>query len=164
MPTAFRDVRFQGQSGKHLLTLSFSGFRPRLCENSDVELARRKFVSITLNKKRTALAVTVERRKERKQFCAFSARARFHTAWVKTGKAQCEQMFSALPLKADITLRTRYVRFVPITEVVVHAETGHAPSHGRASFAMCSTRCSASSPTPCKNADFNLWSQGRPRK
>ena len=52
-----------------------------LCENSDVELARRKFVSITLNKKRTALAVTVERRKERKQFCAFSARARFHTAW-----------------------------------------------------------------------------------
>src|SRR6266446_3678376 len=57
----------------------------RLCENSDVGLARRKFVSITLNKKRTALAVTVERRKERKQFCAFSARARFHTAWVKNG-------------------------------------------------------------------------------
>jgi hypothetical protein len=55
-----------------------------LCENSDVELARRKFVSITLNNKRTALAVTVERRKERKQFCAFSARARFHTAWVKS--------------------------------------------------------------------------------
>jgi hypothetical protein len=54
----------------------------RLCENSDVELARRKFVSITLNKKRTALAVTVERRKGRKQFCAFSARVRFHTAWV----------------------------------------------------------------------------------
>jgi hypothetical protein len=59
----------------------FFGFRPRLCENSDVELARRKFVSITLNNKRTALAVAVERRKERKQFCAFSARARFHTAW-----------------------------------------------------------------------------------
>src|SRR5216684_9354998 len=54
----------------------------RLCENSDVELARRKFVSITSNNKRTALAVTVERRKERKQFCAFSARARFHTPWV----------------------------------------------------------------------------------
>src|SRR5258706_16339080 len=53
----------------------------RLCENSDVELARRKFVSITLNNKRTALAVTVERRKERKQVCAFSARARFHTTW-----------------------------------------------------------------------------------
>src|SRR5258708_31026155 len=55
----------------------------RLCENSDVELARRSFVSITLNNKRPALAVTAERRKERKQFCAFAARARFHTAWGK---------------------------------------------------------------------------------
>jgi hypothetical protein len=26
MPTALRDVRSQGQSGKHLLALSFSGF------------------------------------------------------------------------------------------------------------------------------------------
>src|SRR5258707_15803404 len=57
----------------------------RLCENSDVELARRSFVSITLNNKRTALAVTAERRKERKQFCAFAARARFHTAWTQNG-------------------------------------------------------------------------------
>src|SRR5438874_3651641 len=87
-----------------------SVFDPRLCENSDVGLARRKFVSITLNKKRTALAVTVERRKERKQFCAFSARARFHTAWVKTGKAQWEDMFSALPLRADIAQCSRHVR------------------------------------------------------
>src|SRR3979411_2580982 len=29
MPTALRDVRFQGQSGKHMLTLSFSGFDPK---------------------------------------------------------------------------------------------------------------------------------------
>jgi hypothetical protein len=43
------------------------------------------FVSIRLNKKRTALAVAVERRKERKLFCAFSARARFHTASVING-------------------------------------------------------------------------------
>jgi len=28
MPTALRDVRSQGQSGKHLLALSFSGFDP----------------------------------------------------------------------------------------------------------------------------------------
>ena len=28
MPTVFRDVRFQGQSGKHLLALSFSAFDP----------------------------------------------------------------------------------------------------------------------------------------
>ena len=56
----------------------------RLCENSDVGLARRKPVSIAMNKKRIALAITIERRKERKQFCAFSAHARFHTAWVKS--------------------------------------------------------------------------------
>jgi hypothetical protein len=60
-------------------------FGSRLCKNSDVELARRKFVSITLNKKRSDLPVTVGRRKERKQFCAFSERARFHTAWVNNG-------------------------------------------------------------------------------
>src|SRR4029077_14110198 len=47
-----------------------------IARHSDVELTRRKFVSITMNNKRTALAVTVERRKERKQFCSFSARAR----------------------------------------------------------------------------------------
>src|SRR3984957_16563042 len=57
----------------------------RLCKNSHVELARRKFVSIALNKKRSDLPIIVGRRKERTQFCAFSARARFHTAWVKNG-------------------------------------------------------------------------------
>jgi hypothetical protein len=29
MPTALRDVRSQGQSGKHMLALSFSGFDPK---------------------------------------------------------------------------------------------------------------------------------------
>jgi hypothetical protein len=43
----------------------------RLCENSDVEDAHRTFVSITLNRKRTALAVTVEVGQERRQFYAF---------------------------------------------------------------------------------------------
>src|ERR1039458_8443226 len=41
-----------------------------------------------MNKKRIALAITIERRKERKQFCAFSAHARFHTAWVKLGSGR----------------------------------------------------------------------------
>ncbi len=66
-----------------------------LCENSDVELARRNFVSIRLNRKRTALAVAVERGKGRKQFCAFSARARFHTGWVKNGSGRAR---TACPL------------------------------------------------------------------
>src|SRR6202165_2819420 len=70
----------------------------RLCENSDAELGRRKFVSIALNKKRTALAVTVERRKERKQFCAFSARARFHTAWVKRVIPKWPGYFRSTPM------------------------------------------------------------------
>jgi hypothetical protein len=38
MPTALRDVRSQGQSGKHLLALSFSGFDPWLCENALLEM------------------------------------------------------------------------------------------------------------------------------
>src|SRR5258708_1272849 len=33
--------------------------------------------------------------------------------WVETGKAQCENMFSALALKADIAQQSRHVRFVP---------------------------------------------------
>jgi hypothetical protein len=37
--------------------------------------------------------------------------------WVKTGKAQREQMFSALPLKADIAEHGRHVRLVPKPEV-----------------------------------------------
>src|SRR6266481_3133821 len=70
-----------------------------LCENSDVELARRKFVSITFNNKGTALTVTVERRKERKQFCAFSARACCHTAWVINGRYQLEMRRPLFPRK-----------------------------------------------------------------
>jgi hypothetical protein len=52
----------------HLL---LAGLPAHLCENSDVELTRRNFVSITLNRKRTALVVTVEGGQGRKQFCAF---------------------------------------------------------------------------------------------
>ena len=33
--------------------------------------------------------------------------------WVKAGKAQCEDMFSALPLRADIAHCSQHVRFVP---------------------------------------------------
>ena len=36
---------------------------------------------------------------------------------VKTGKAQCEHMFSALPPKADVAQRGRHVRKVPLAEV-----------------------------------------------
>jgi hypothetical protein len=39
MPTALRDVRSQGQSGKHMLALSFSGFDPG-CVTTDIVCAR----------------------------------------------------------------------------------------------------------------------------
>ncbi len=38
--------------------------------------------------------------------------------WVQTGKARCEQMFSAVPPEADIAKILRHVRFVPLAEVV----------------------------------------------
>src|SRR5450432_3087685 len=49
--------------------------------NLHVEILSR----FAFNRKRTLLPITVERRQDRKQFCALSARARFHTAWVKNG-------------------------------------------------------------------------------
>src|SRR5450631_226399 len=57
-----------------------------LCENSNVEFARRNIVSIAFNRKRTLLPITVEWRQDRKQFCALSARAGFHAAWTRSGQ------------------------------------------------------------------------------
>jgi len=39
--------------------------------------------------------------------------------WVKTGKAHCEDMFSALLPRADIAHCSRHVCFVPTTEVTL---------------------------------------------
>src|SRR5712671_6141020 len=39
-----------------------------------------------------------------------------HLDSTKTGKARCEHMFSALPLRADIAQCSRHVRFVPISD------------------------------------------------
>src|SRR6266436_1014888 len=52
---------------------------------------------------------------------ALSTLARFlriWRLWVKTGKGPCEQMFSALPLRADIAQCSRHVRFVPTDGVI----------------------------------------------
>src|SRR6266849_2315144 len=119
-------------------------FVPRLCENSDVELARRKFVSITSNNKRTALAVTVERRKERKQFCAFSARARFHTPWTQR-RHRCPQIGPSASREAEGALeafgevchrkrRPRTTRTAPYYRLSLNAEGGGA--NGHAGFAQ----------------------------
>jgi hypothetical protein len=74
-----------GQKLKSSMRAYVFRFTPRLCGNSEVGLARRTFVSNRLNKKRTSLSVSVESSKERKQFCAFSTRRRFHTACPGSG-------------------------------------------------------------------------------
>src|SRR5258705_9897999 len=51
--------------------------------------------------------------KSRRKFYAQVQRRSFHTAWVKTGKARCEHMFSALPSNSDIARRIRHVSKVP---------------------------------------------------
>src|SRR6266446_6491167 len=41
--------------------------------------------------------------------------------WVKTGKAQCEHMFSALPSKADVAQCSRHVSKVPRGDIAASA-------------------------------------------
>jgi hypothetical protein len=92
-------------------------FGSRLCENSHAGLARRKPFSIVSNNKRTALAVTVERRKERKQFCAFSTHSRFYTAWVKSGLRRPQIVMSAMRHITDSARTSCHVRFVPPPDI-----------------------------------------------
>src|SRR6266446_968633 len=47
----------------------------------------------------------------------------------KTRKAQCEQMLSALPPRADIAQRSRHVRFVPKAEVYPQQSVQPATRH-----------------------------------
>src|SRR5437899_7272224 len=84
---------------------SLVGFGSWLCENSDVELAHRNFVSITLNRKRTALAAQSKGGQGRKQFCAFSARARFHTARVIFGSRHRHRRGLLCPHKRTSSVR-----------------------------------------------------------
>ena len=44
--------------------------------------------------------------KLRQMFYKQIERRSYHTAWVKTGKARCEHMFSASPLRADIAMQS----------------------------------------------------------
>jgi hypothetical protein len=76
--------RLKAHGSWHRDPVSLVGRPPRtLCR--DRRRVRRTFASNKLNKKRTALSGAVEKSKERKQFCAFSARRRFHTAWTHSG-------------------------------------------------------------------------------
>src|SRR5258705_6735517 len=62
--------------------------------------------------------------------------------WVKTGKARCEHMFSALPLEADVAQRGRHVRLVlpPWTDSVVRPWTR---SQALTSYGLAGATCGA---------------------
>src|SRR5208282_6885942 len=86
----------------HLL---LAGLPAHLCENCEVEFAGRNFVSTSSILKIAMPATTVGRSLKRKQFCAFLARARFHTAWTRSGASP--PSFDALRKVYSITSSAR---------------------------------------------------------
>ncbi len=54
MPITLRDVRFQGQSGKHMLALSFSGFDPTRTLGAPWFCFPKAFISIKFRGNRSA--------------------------------------------------------------------------------------------------------------
>src|SRR6202166_5329373 len=68
---------------------------------------------------------------------------------VKTGKAQCEHMFSALPLRADIAEQSRHVRFVPTGDSCTATSSLNFGSASVLISATASAPQSASEYAPC---------------
>src|SRR5207248_3025564 len=85
MPTALRDVRSQGQSGKHLLALSFSGFDPG-CVKTRLSQGRAELFSQLPSPNRSCqcnwFSTTT---KSSRKFYAQVQRRSFHTAWTLSG-------------------------------------------------------------------------------
>jgi hypothetical protein len=72
----------------------------------------------------------------------------FHTARVKRRNTRCEQMFSALPGRADIARRSRYVRFVPTTDQAVPVSRIAAVADPKPRYALLSQMQRTDQP-PC---------------
>src|ERR1035437_475746 len=89
----------------------------RLCENVLEPRIRRIVFSISFSRQNWKVQLVFTSTKSRRNFYTQVERQSFHTAWVKTGKAQCEHIFSALPLRADIAQCSRHVCFVPISDI-----------------------------------------------
>jgi|SRR5260221_10899542 len=85
----------------------------RLCENSDVELARRISVSISSLSKPIAPATSLRRRQLRKQFCASLTQASFHTGWVIKGHRGLTAGCPLRPPATDITQRLGFQSTTP---------------------------------------------------
>src|SRR5262249_57277107 len=75
--------------------------------------------------------------------------------WVKSGKAQNEQMLSALPPKADKSRQARYLRFVPKADKRTAAKSGAIRSPRR-------RRAHQSRSTPSRNAGVGVWIAAKP--
>jgi hypothetical protein len=88
-----------GQSAVHRNDAPNVSDGSRLCENSDVELARRISVSISSLSKPIAPVTSLGRRQLRKQFCASLAQASFHTGWVIDGPSGLEIRLPFYPRK-----------------------------------------------------------------
>src|SRR5207248_10478460 len=98
----------------------------RVCENSDVELARRNFVSITLNRKRTARAATVEGGQGSKQFCALCSPTFSHSLGQKQTSSR-EAPMSAVPLNRDTQQGDGYVRLCGHKQTLKPDLSAHSP-------------------------------------
>ena len=81
--------------------------------------------SISFSRQNWKVQLVFTSTKSRRNFYTQVERQSFHTAWVKTGKAQCEHMFSGLSPKPDIAQCGQHVRFVPKPEVF--SGLGHVP-------------------------------------
>ncbi len=68
---------------------------------------RRIVFSIGFSRQWSPALLVSKSTKSRWNFYKKIPRGSFHTAWVKTGKAQCEYMFSALLPKPDIARQRR---------------------------------------------------------
>jgi hypothetical protein len=83
----------------------------RLCENPDVQLACRTSISISSMWESIVLATSLGRRRLRKQFCAFFAQARFHTAWVNLRPRAASALGPFNPRTADIAHLAKQSRY-----------------------------------------------------
>jgi len=87
--------------------LGFSGRVPE---------AQNRFLNCPLSESSCQHKPTLTSTKSRWKFYTEVGHRSFHTAWVKTGKAQREHIFSAVHPTTDIAKMLRHVRFVPISD------------------------------------------------
>ena len=92
--------------------------RPRLCENSRVQFARRKFFSIWSICKPKLLTTAIRGRQKINRFYALLAHAPFHAAWTQSGRS-CRPTSTGPVAPTAAIARIRFWR-------LVRMESGHS--------------------------------------